>query len=122
MRAKLLVPAGGSDHSSGGDRSPPSGVYLSGTRSPWPKAELFKLNVISVLLLHRRSLAAPIASSRRRRERRLQRPFIGTRLRGRLQHVCSLTAEKPRVAVRGNRIDTSTSPAVAGRDWMAWRL
>src|SRR5215218_6047583 len=47
-KAKLLVPAGGSDHSSGGDRFSPSAVYFAGIGSPLPNAGLFKLKAISV--------------------------------------------------------------------------
>jgi hypothetical protein len=39
-RAKLLVPAGLPDHSSGGEKSAPSQVYFAGIISPLPKALL----------------------------------------------------------------------------------
>ncbi|MFQ5882747.1 MAG: hypothetical protein ACE5I9_09805 [Candidatus Methylomirabilales bacterium] len=40
MRAKLCVPAGGLDHSSGGEMSGPSQVYLAGIKPPGSKARL----------------------------------------------------------------------------------
>src|SRR6202048_318970 len=47
VRAKLLVPSGGSVHRSGGDTSEPSQVCLTGMSPPGPKAGLRSLNAMA---------------------------------------------------------------------------
>src|SRR5690606_17992518 len=46
MRARLLVPAGAPDHSSGGERSSPSQVYLRGMAASWANAADMSVNAM----------------------------------------------------------------------------